>query len=233
MKLTMKTIAKWVGASAVLVYMASAASAVSVTAQYDVTAAVAGGGHDHVLWIPSLGFTKNEFVPAGTLTEFDDGTATISGMARLGANGFDVDGTFTGRTAIAPPGSPKYEGNGALQAFQMANSANWWYYTGLTGTLKGVGSFAGDEYYFVRYGPAFQLGVGANLKNQEFGGAAWLSIYARKIDGVEILEDDDRYHTRLHGDFNWDLESVPDSGSLALMLGGALAGLALMRRRLK
>ena len=52
-----------------------------------------------------------QFVPGdGSLIEYDDGTALLSGVAYSASNpnrGFDVNIMLQGRTTIAPPDSPK------------------------------------------------------------------------------------------------------------------------------
>ena len=58
---------------------------------------------------------------------------------------FTVDVQLSGRTSIAPPGSPKkdlkdcaYSENGG-----PVDTSTWYYYTNYTGTLTGCGSLAG------------------------------------------------------------------------------------------
>jgi|GEM_PF-2776267 len=195
--------------------------------QYDASAAVQGGGHDHVIWIPGIGFVKNDFLPTKGVFSESAGTATLKGTALdMSGDGFAIDALFSGHvpnsipdsTADAPVDSPKVEGDGS-------DKGNWRYYTATSGTLTGVGGLSGQYFTFDRKGPAFQVGNGASGKNSDFGASGWLNIYRTDSDFRRIDND------VLRGDFNLDLNRVPDSGSTALFLGAAFAAMAVLRRK--
>lgn len=200
----------------ILVFASSLATAKAIS----YTATGAGG---HVLWFADGTTQNNEFNPLGSFVEdYAAGTAVLSGNT-YEANGIDgfailanlsgyVPNSIPDSTADAPAGSPKIEADGS-------DSGNWHYYTTITGTLTGLGAFSGQDYTFVRYGPAFQVGFGANGKNSDYGASGWLTIF--DSNGGEH-----------RGDFNINLQSVPDTGTTALLLGISFGGLVVLRRRL-
>ncbi len=110
---------------------------------------------------------------SGSLMEYSDGTGHISAIAKnQDHEGFEVDITLTGHTLATPPASPKVPGF-------AYDASEWYYYTGLSGQLRGLpgGRYDGAVLNIVRYGPSFQIGVGANMWDPfEFGGAAWFDI---------------------------------------------------------
>ncbi len=172
-------------------------------------------------------FTQNEFIPTGSFVEnYGAGTASLTGTALKDGNGFIINAQFSGyapnaipdSTADAPAGSPKVEEDGS-------DKGNWWYYTSTSGTLTGVGSFAGTNYVIERAGPAFQVGYGASGKNSDFGASGWLEIYH-----MNDLGGKGDYFKQ--GDFNLDLKRVPDEGATILLLSGALGLFFMIRRRL-
>jgi hypothetical protein len=56
----------------------------------------------------------------------------------------------------------------------------WHYYETTGGTLLGQDAFAGALYTIDRMGPAFQVGLGANGKNLNYGGSGWLNVYQQR-----------------------------------------------------
>ena len=115
----------------------------------------------------------------GPQTEFDDGTAHLTGAIykeRVPNKRFLVDVWFTGRVSpgelgFAPSGSPKkelwdwmYVENGG-----PVDTNTWHYYLHTDGFLTGQNAMAGALIQITRMGPAFQVGLGANGKNIGFG----------------------------------------------------------------
>jgi hypothetical protein len=210
----------------------SSTSANAVIINYDASAALDVDDdptmHDHALWIPGLGFVVNDFDSNGGIFSENTatGTASLTGTAvdSLG-NGFIIDAMFSGFVgntlpddiADAPGGSPKDEGH-------SADAGNWRYYTSTSGTITGVGGFAGQEFTLTRMGPSFQVGNGASGKNDGFGASGWLTI-------TEVLPAGSTATPRVYtGDFNIDLgegSTVPDTGTTLLLMG---LGLGLIRR---
>ncbi|MEW7290321.1 T9SS type A sorting domain-containing protein [Aquimarina sp. 2304DJ70-9] len=105
--------------------------------------------------------------------EFADGTATLKGTVADNNDAqivLEIDVTYTGRTATTPPDSPK-------DHFCNTEDSNGWiYYTGVTGTISQTdGSWSFD---ISRMGPAFQLGNGANVTEDEvgrYGASGWFT----------------------------------------------------------
>jgi uncharacterized repeat protein (TIGR01451 family) len=108
---------------------------------------------------------SNQFWTAGNdlvFSEFPNGTATLTGTIKLGASTLNVNVNFSGKTTTAPANSPKY------QLCVNSGGASWYYYTTFSGT---VGSMN-----ITTFGPAFQVGLGANLNEpNQFGGSGWFS----------------------------------------------------------
>ncbi|MEW7290320.1 T9SS type A sorting domain-containing protein [Aquimarina sp. 2304DJ70-9] len=125
--------------------------------------------------------------------EFEDGTATLKGTVienNSSQTTLEVDVTYSGRTVQTPPGSPK-------DHFCHEETAEGWvYYTGVSGTLtKTDGSWSFD---ISRMGPAFQLGNGANITEDEvgkYGASGWFNT------------TDNRYK---RGDFNINIGECID-----------------------
>ncbi len=103
--------------------------------------------------------------------EFNNGTATLTGTVVDNNDSqivLDVDVTYSGRTTTTPSESPK-------DHFCNTEDSNAWiYYTEVTGTVTQTdGSWSFD---ISRRGPAFQLGNGANVTEDEvgkYGGSGW------------------------------------------------------------
>ena len=133
----------------------------------------------HALWIPGVA-PDLVFYKLGKLVEYSDGTAVLSGEVRSASRtdrGFKVEVRMSGRTDVAPTGSPKLElMSSAYAPSGTVDPSAWYYYTSYTATLTGVGAFEGAVLDVTQRGPAWQLGLGANNKNLEFGGSAWLSF---------------------------------------------------------
>jgi len=167
-----------------------------VKADLDPALGAGLGGHD--FYLPGIG-TDFIFTPApGGFTANPNGTATLTGTIRSvsnPANAFTVNVQFNGFTTTAPAGSPKKEfaPSAYIENGGPIDPAGWWYYTGFTGTLTGIGNYAGAVIDIVPMGPAFQVGYGANNKNGNYGFSGW---------------------------FNWTVTQQPASGSLQATGGG-------------
>jgi len=110
----------------------------------------------------------------GRFQEFLDGTAQLTGRwvnIEQGDVRFDVDIQFSGRTTTTP-NNPKEH------ACLNANTADFYYYTQTSGTLKGRNKAAGARVEVSRFGEAFQVGIGANVTHREltFGASGWLAM---------------------------------------------------------
>ena len=207
--------------------IAGNAQAASVIGDYELHGApvdplVYGGQGSHAIWFAQ---GTNDYVfasGAGSLTEYDDGTATIRGTAysvSQPGSGFAVELLLEIRTSIAPPGSPKKElfDSAYTENGGPIDAATWYYYEAFTGSLTGVGGNDGIAYTITQRGPAFQVGMGASGKNLDLGAAAWFWA-------------EDEHGNQIRGDFNLNLTPVPVPAALPLMTT-ALIVLGLTRRR--
>ncbi len=105
--------------------------------------------------------------------ELADGTATLKGTVVDNNDSqitLEVDVTYTGRTTVPPVDSPKEH------LCNTEDSTGWIYYTDVTGTISSTdGSWSFD---ISRMGPAFQLGNGANITEEEvgkYGASGWFN----------------------------------------------------------
>ena len=186
--------------------------------------ATCGTSGGHALYLPGIG-TDFVFTPtAGTFVEYPNGTAQMSGTVASVSNpgkGFNVSVSLSGLTSVPPAGSPKKE----LQACAYienggpVNPATWKYYTSFTGTLTGVGSYAGASLSLVRTGPAFQVGVGANGKNLLLGASSWFlwTVTTQPSSGSALP-------TTGQGDFNLNVNdcTVPPPTCTGSICGSVL-----------
>ncbi len=126
------------------------------------------------------------FVSGGEFEELPDGTARIAGVIENdvdSANRWDVELVFSdkmmpGAASYPPAGSPKRElsSSSYVENGGVVDPDSWHYYLELEGHLTGLDGNTGLELDLTRNGPAFQVGLGANGKNEEYGGSGWLTI---------------------------------------------------------
>ena len=117
------------------------------------------GGDDRVIWIEGAYCRE-----IGDLyfIEFTDGTAKLKGNVQEvnGGNISFIDVDFTGRT-----------NNGEVfeDCSSVSQSDDWYYYESFSGTI--------DNFELVgRDGHNFQVGFGANAKNDNFGASGWFLL---------------------------------------------------------
>lgn len=225
-------------AVASVLFAVNAASAATMTAQYEATNAV-GNGANHSLWLAtSLNGNKSyTFSPAGVFTLYDDGTGSLTGTAYANndaASGFQVSFQYDDPTFSADFKSE----NGSAAGADI-------FYKFLTGgTLTGYGAFQGlnlvvsampaydgvddGDDYAVQIGSSNGSTEGPNNKNMNFGMAHWMSILAdaQTCSSQFCFE----FGNRVQGDINVDLKPVPLPASAFLLFGG-LAALAAGKRR--
>ena len=177
-------------------------------------------GGPHGLWTnetlgtPSCG--ANYFSISGTLTQFDDGTATLFATA-INPDNVEavIDLTFGGYTEDHTS-LPLKTGGGS------ANVADWVFYTTVAGTIEidGLGTF---DALGLTGGHGLQIGWGANDKTTDFGASAWLDMgHAQSIDEYVNLNG--------HWDLNLDLVAVPEPSALLLLATG-LVSISVFRRK--
>ena len=189
-----------------------------VTGEDCATAAPGDPAYDqfpsgHAFYMPGIG-TDFIFTPApGTFIAMSDGTATLQGTLRSVSNpnnAFIVAVQFSGYSATPPAGSPKLEllPNAYVQNGGPIDPSTWYYYTGFTGTLTGIGNYAGAVIDITRFMQAPQVGVGANGKNTHFGASGWfdLNVVSQPTTGPTLTPTD-------HGDIDIDLGDCPPATS--------------------
>lgn len=202
------------------------ASATSITAQFEVSAAVSdltyyGHDHNHALYLPGFA-TDLVFEANATFTQFDDGTGMLTAQAyslSAAESGFDVVLHFAGLVATSPTNDPKRElqDNAYSENGGPVDVETWFYYQTWGGTLSGTGNFSGSDLILEARGPAFQWGIGASGKNVEFGGSGWFTAWL--TGGGEFT-----------GDFNLNAQSVPVPAGFPLLVS-ALFVMGLISKR--
>lgn len=138
------------------------------------------------VWLPGIGI---DFVFSGTplYVEYGDGTARLTGeiySASAPTKSFEMDILIEGRVGFGdvgypPMGSPKTELKD--KAYKMngggpVDTLTWHYYESVTGLLVGTGDFAGGNIGVTRFGPAWQVGYGADNLSVEHGASGWLTL---------------------------------------------------------
>lgn len=207
--------------SLILTSLAFAASsqATMVVATYDVTDATSR----HGLWTnnvyydatgevdPEDGARFFQFQAGTQLTQFDDGTAQLTGSAAANGVNWTLNIMFSDYS-LSPDGSVKDGGcpSGGCDL------SDWEFYHSVEGIISTV--FGGDAYEVAvtRTGPAMQMGTGANDKNGAFGASTWLTPTLPTQTSAG------------HWDLNMNLAEVPEPELLGLL---SLALLMMVVRR--
>lgn len=144
---------------------------------------------------------------SGTLTEYDNGSAQITGrILNADGHGFDVDILLDGRTSELPIGSPD------LPAYAV-DTTNWYYYPDLSGTLTGIpgGRYEGAVLTLTPRGPSFQVGIGASLwEDDEIGGASgfYWEVTQQPTTGISFPTGPDEGYVNLR--LNYCNDNLPD-----------------------
>ncbi len=168
-----------------------------------------GANGGHALSIPSIGIDF-VFQPGGQFTELANGTAVLTGLVARQSDAsqrFLVSATYSGRIDPAdfgypPPMSPKMELAGSAYVQNgggPVDTNTWHYYTHTNGTLIGQGAFLGAQVSFMDFMAAFQVGLGANGKNLNYGGSGWLTFTTNAQP-----QNASPFQSSFHGDFNLD-----------------------------
>ncbi len=142
----------------------------SIKRVLNMSSSCSSSNHERVIWMN--GALCKEI---GDLyfVEYDNGTATLKGRVQEynGGNISYVDVTFTGKTN---------SGNPYFDCATQAHADDWYYYSDFSGTIGGLDVVPNPAH-------GFQVGFGANVKNDTYGASGWF-----KLDGVAT-------------DFNFDL----------------------------
>ncbi|TVR41635.1 MAG: hypothetical protein EA392_01295, partial [Cryomorphaceae bacterium] len=155
----------------------------SVTEHCDIFAYAPGS---HALWLPDLPGGSSDFVfdhNGGQFIVYDDGTAHIIGVAKRTTNAnqkWEVSVWLKNKRTWA-----EWSALGRSfkdeQNFNTGEHVNWHYYEmdNDNAVLTGLGDYAGQTIE-LQHMPAdftygFQVGLGANSKNLEFGFSGWFT----------------------------------------------------------
>lgn len=167
----------------------------------------------HALYLPGVATDLVHLTP-GTWVVNANGTAKYTGVvARLSDpnKGFTLNVDYSGLLcpgdASYPPAmSPKKElsASAYVENGGIVDTNTWCYYTAMTGTLTGIGDWAGATLTLAPMGPAFQIGVGANGKNINFGGSGWLTV---TVNSKPSNGSGNSWANSLSGDFNLDMRN--------------------------
>ncbi|MCB0707037.1 MAG: hypothetical protein KDC34_17095, partial [Saprospiraceae bacterium] len=155
------------------------------------------------IFAPSAGCSTGSYwVTEGTSTfrENANGTAFLSMTVKNTCNAnwkLQIETVFSSRTFSPPASSPHEDG-----CLGDQDNSNWYYYSDTKGNITGLGDLAGFKGSFVRTGPSFQLGNGANLRDGLFGGSGWLdlSIVSQPTGSVTANPGQLDYNFRLSGE---------------------------------
>ncbi len=166
-------------------------------------------GRNQAIWMKGISTNLTFISPdVGHWVENANGTAQLTGTTRSltnTASGFVVTLTLSGRTSTSPSGSPMLELTSAAYKKNGGpiDPSTWHYYTTETATLTGFGFWQGAVINLTRTSSAFQVGVGANGKNQTFGASGWFAwtVVKQPASG--------RLPTTGMGDINLDLICCP------------------------
>ncbi len=165
-----------------------------------------------VFSLPGIG-TDYVTLPDTKYTEFPDGTARLVGEIARPSNPlehFAIDVIFDSRVdpgdpGYPPPMSPKLElsPSAYIGAGGPVDPDTWHYYEELNGILIGLDSYAGGFIAVDRFGPSWQVGLGANNINTLDGASGWINM--------DVLATPPGYTwTPIgHGDFNMQLIVCP------------------------
>lgn len=166
------------------------------------------GNGSHAFFMPGIA-DDLVFDKAGDMVvNIENGTVSIRGVVSDPNNSqvcFAFDVTLSsmvepGMMNYPPAGSPKKElaANKYKANAGPIDPTGWQYFEVVDGYLVGLKSMAGAMIHVTRFGPAAQLGMGANGKNTTFGLSTWLdvNILAQPTTGDPLAM------TGSHGDIN-------------------------------
>lgn len=162
----------------------------------------------HALYWPEV---SKHFMPVGKMTfeEYADGTARVSGKVAAQEDAskcFDMEIVFSERVDFGdanfpPTDSPKWGNVDPNKADENA----FHYYLKTEGMLTGCDAFEGAIVLLDRMGPAFQVGVGANYHDLDYGGSGWLFF-----DVVKQPNNGSPFAVSTTGDINFDFKVCPE-----------------------
>jgi len=162
----------------------------------------------HVLYWPEV---SKHFMPVGDVTfeEYADGTAHLFGTVAVIDDPdkcFEMDVYFSdrvdfGNAGFPPANSPKL---GNVDP-DDADEDTFHYYLKTEGVLRGCEDFEGAVVVIDRMGPAFQVGVGANYHDLDYGASGWITL-----EVVEQPNSGTTFAQSTTGDLNMDFKVCPE-----------------------
>lgn len=232
-------------AGAVILLSGGIASATPLApATYAISDYGAGSGA-HGVWfrrfdstsgVTRFSFTNGQFSVGGTSAALTGRITQDSDPARA----FDINMSFTKVDDVtAATLNGKCEQGGC-------DTTDWHYFNLDMGMFTGVGDLLGLDLNLTQIPVSgaypWQIGIGANSKNFNFGGAMWFEWDVKQnTSGVSVCTSSLDCGNDYHGDFNVNLSllpgitpsDLPEPMSLSLMLAGllALGGMAARQRR--
>ncbi|MEP3227355.1 MAG: PEPxxWA-CTERM sorting domain-containing protein [Parasphingorhabdus sp.] len=221
------TVSKVKAALSAVALSAAALSATAASAEVLIFNAsnYTAGDNKHGLWTNNTNIGTDRFYafqPGSIFTvDTDTGTGTFVATAINGSNNVAEINIRLGGFLETTLGSAfTYKQQGGAAYDPVTDTADVDFFTGATGTI------AIDGYtYMLRANPfagghAFQYGLGANAKNNEFGASSWL-----------LVEGENGEQPR-HWDINVNLAAVPEPATWAFMIFGfGAVGGALRRKK--
>jgi len=139
------------------------------------------------LYLKLEGFDEYYEVSDAAFIEYTDGTAlyTATAINNTSPNiGWTIEVNFGGRTTLAAV-APKQHN------CLTADVNEFYFYETLTGNLTGINDAAGASMSIDRVGPAFQLGIAANITHNDydFGGGGWFvaDMLTQPTNGPELI----------------------------------------------
>ena len=139
------------------------------------------------LYLKLDGYDEYYAVSDASFIEYTDGTALYTATAINNTTpgiGWDIEIVFENRTTLAKV-APK-------QHYCLTADVNdFYFYETLEGKLTGINDAAGASMNITRIGPAFQLGIGANITHNalNFGGGGWFvaNMLTQPTSGLSLV----------------------------------------------
>ena len=139
------------------------------------------------LYLKLDGYDEYYEVSNAAFIEYTDGTAlfTATAINNTAPNiGWDIEVEFGARTTLAEV-APKQHNCLA------ADVNDFYFYETLEGKLTGINDAAGASMTITRIGPAFQLGIAANITHNafDFGGSGWFvaDMLTQPTSGLPLI----------------------------------------------
>ncbi len=155
------------------------------------------------LYLKLEGYDEYYEVSDASFVEYTDGTALFTATAINNTTpniGWDIEVEFGARTTLAEVAPKEHN-------CLSADVNDYYFYETLEGKLTGINDAAGASMNVRRIGPAFQLGIAANITHKffDFGGSGWFvaDMLTQPTSGLELILNEGAQGQ--NGDFNINL----------------------------